>query len=251
MGSRRERKFIKFIAQKELSNHEKWKKLIEFLADERKEREAYVLNEKVRKFNFDLADREKERKPRQNNKKGYLGQKDENSGKDEDHVLSWDPNKKPYIDYVACKAFVEKSPHERNKILFKKRMCSMCLQPGVKWNSEHPCDNQYYCNQNYVYKCKELKCAKHVLVCGYHAKEKSNQELLEKYKKNVVKTNGKFFEFTNSISLSCFSKNFGAESEYWNGSESSVFAFQNINVAGLGLQIFFDSGCGDLVVRKD
>ena len=30
-----------------------------------------------------------------------------------------------------------------------------------------------------------------------------------------------------------------------------MFAFQKINVAGLNLQIFFDSGCGDLVARKD
>ena len=133
MGPRRKRKFIKFIAQKKLSNPEKWKKLIEFLEDERKEREAYVLNEKVRKFNFDLADWEKERKPRENDKKGYLRQKDENfeslnyekclcyfCGKDDDHFLCWVSNKKQYNDYVASKAFVEKSPHERNKIIFKK-----------------------------------------------------------------------------------------------------------------------------------
>ena len=270
MGARRERRFIKFIAQKELKNPDKWKKLMEFLEDERKEREAYILNEKVKKFNFDLADREKEKKPRETDKKGYLGKKDQKSeslnyendpsyekcvcyicGKDEDHVLSWDSNRKPYIDYVACKAFVEKSPHERNKIIFKKRMCTKCLKPGVKWNSEHQCDNQYICNQNYVHMGNERKCAKHVLICGYHAKEKNNQELLEKYKKNVIMAHGKFFEFTHSISLSCFSKNFVSGSECYNGSESSVFAFQNINVAGLGLQIFFDSGCGDLVVRKD
>ena len=123
MGQRRERNFIKFIAQKRLSNPDKWKKLIGFLEEERKEREAYVLNEKVKKCSFDLADREKERRFRENDKKGYLGQKDQNveplpyekclcyiCGKNEDHVLSWDSNKRPYIDYVACKAFVEKSP---------------------------------------------------------------------------------------------------------------------------------------------
>ena len=75
--------------------------------------------------------------------------------------------------------------------------------------------------------------------------------VIKKYKRNVIKENGIFFEFTNSITLSCFSKNFGAEFENWNGSESSVFVFQNINVAGLDLHIFFDLGCGDLVIRKD
>ena len=63
VGPRRERKrkFIKFIAQKKLSNPDKWKKLIEFLEDERKEREAYVLNEKVKRINFDTDDRGKEK----------------------------------------------------------------------------------------------------------------------------------------------------------------------------------------------
>ena len=75
----------------------------------------------------------------------------------------------------------------RNKILFKRGMCRKCLKPGLKWNSEHACDKQYICDQNYEYKGKELKCAKHVLVCGYHAKETRNQELLEKYKRNVIK----------------------------------------------------------------
>ena len=63
----------------------------------------------MKKIKFDLTDREKDRRPKKNDKKGYLGQKDQTfeslpyeeclcyiCGKDEDHVLSWDLNKKPY-----------------------------------------------------------------------------------------------------------------------------------------------------------
>ena len=33
--------------------------------------------------------------------------------------------------------------------------------------------------------------------------------------------------------------------------DSSIFAFQTIDVEGLLLNIFYDSGCGDLVVTKE
>ena len=141
VGPRRERKFIKFIAQKKLSNPDKWKKLIEFLEDERKEREAYVLN-KVKRINFDSDDLGKERKPRDNERKSYLDQKDQNSeslnyekclcyfcGKGEDHEMSLDSNKKPYIMSLVKLLL-------KNKILSKRGMCRMCLKPGLKWNFE-------------------------------------------------------------------------------------------------------------------
>ena len=159
----------------------------------------------MKKIKFDLTDWEKDRRPKENDKKGYLGQKDQTfeplpyekclfyiCGKDEDHVLSCNLNKKPYTDYVACKAFVEKPPRERDKILFQKRMCSKCLKPGVRWNTEHACNKQYICNKNYIHKGKDCKCEKHVLVCGYHSKERSNQGILEKYKRNVIKAHGNF-----------------------------------------------------------
>ena len=146
MGTQWERKFIKSIAQDKLSN-------------ELKEREAYILNEKVKKcMNLDKNKVvEKDRRDRQFQDKGkpedirpagYMG-KGENPpgpltekcvcniwGKDEDHVLSMN-GEKAYIDYVACKMFVDKSPRERDKLLYKKHLCSKCLKPGIKWNAEH------------------------------------------------------------------------------------------------------------------
>ena len=49
MGKQRERKFIKSIARSKLSNKVKWSKLATFLKNELNEREAYILNDKVKK----------------------------------------------------------------------------------------------------------------------------------------------------------------------------------------------------------
>ena len=98
---------------------------------------------------------------------------------------------------------------------------------------------------------KELKCEKHVLVCGYHCKEKNNKELLELYRRKVIGVHGKFFEFSKAISISCFSEVYNIDSKCSDVKESSVFAFQTVDVAGLKLNLFYDPGCGDLIVKKE
>ena len=36
------------------------------------------------------------------------------------------------VPYFACKKFVEMTNEDRWKILFEKRLCAQCLEPGVK-----------------------------------------------------------------------------------------------------------------------
>ena len=52
---------------------------------------------------------------------------------------------------------VDKCPSERDKLLYKKQLCSKCLKPGVKWNAEHTCNKQYACNQTYVKKWARIE----------------------------------------------------------------------------------------------
>ena len=47
LGKHRQRKFIKSIAGEEIGGKDKWSRLVEHLRSELKEREAYVLHEKV------------------------------------------------------------------------------------------------------------------------------------------------------------------------------------------------------------
>ena len=67
----------------------------------------------------------------------------------------------------------------------------------------------------------------------------------------MIKAHGNIFEFTKDIAISCFSETYSADSWHSNVEDSSIFAFQIIDVAGLKLNLFYDSGCGDLVVSKE
>ena len=278
MGKEHERKFIKSIALENISNRVKWTKLVGYLKCELKIREAYILNEKVRKCALDPNDNLRNEKPKNNDAKkdgspgvvalgksigssalthfGNSGSSANRSpcflcGKTEDHIQSTDGSGKLYVEYVACSQFVEKKPKERDQWLFRKRLCGKCLKPGVRFNAKHDCDTQYVCGQKFTNKQGvESKCSKHVLVCGFHCEEKHNLDLLELYKKNVILSHGNFLDFTKKVSISCFSGSYTTEVEHDVSEDHSIFSFQLIDVAGLGLCLFYDNGCGNAVFSK-
>ncbi len=272
IGKYRERKFVESIALEDIGGQEKWNKLVEFLQKELKKREAMVLHQRVRKSAVMENDSGQQKK--NNDKKihggedgrdpTHFGQNNQNSnqvqcrcsicGKSNDHVLSYDNTGKPYIEYVACKNFTEKSCKDRSKILFRKRFCNKCLVPGVKFNSEHVCDNQYACGKTFVKDEEERICQKHVLVCEFHCQDAGNLESLKRYKQNVINPGNVFKEFTKNISISNFSEVYlGDGKEIIPGQEeASIFAFQTIELAsGFKLNIFYDSGCGDAIISKE
>ena len=275
IGKQRERKFIKSTAKEQLKNEHKWVKLVDFLQNELLEREAYILNEKSKKCltsdNKTPKGKDTEDKRKADSKQGSVQNSNSKSfpvdnkvpqkcscsicGKDEGHVLSWDSNKKPFVHYVACKVFVDKTSKERDNLLFKKRLCNKCLTPGAKFGSTHECDQTYVCGQKFLRKRDntEQLCQKHVLVCGHHCEEESNKKLLELYKKNVIQPHGKFFDFTKNISISCYSEAYRCDSgDSEDADDSGIFAFQTIDVApGLEGNGFYDSGCGKGIVRKE
>ena len=61
---------------------------------------------------------------------------------------------------------------------------------------------------------KQMKCEKHVLVCGFHATEKSNIDLFELYKINMNKLNSKLQNFTKEISISWFAETYNVKTEF-------------------------------------
>ena len=262
VGTVRERKFIKSIASTKINCVEKWKKLVAFIKDEVKEREAYVLNEKVKKNSLDSSTTdekkrgEKSTKPNQD-KKGFFEEHGKEGdptcrlcGKSEEHVFSTDGKGKKYVEYIACKAFVDKTPHERNKLLLRKRFCAKCLKPGVIWNSEHKCQETFACKQTFVKDGVEKQCKKHVLVCGHHCESESNKALLNNYKQNVITRQRIFQDFTKNVTISCFSESFTVE-VHPDVRDNSVFAFQPLDIDGDILNMFYDNGCGDMIVSKE
>ena len=107
LGRTRERKFIKSIASKKVDCIDKWKKLVAFLEEDVKEREAYVLNDKVKKSNLDSVsttvdekNRSRDDKTDKEKSKSFMGQRDDAAGsadgkpaslicgKTNDHVLT-------------------------------------------------------------------------------------------------------------------------------------------------------------------
>ena len=142
---------------------------------------------------------------------------------------------KSHIEYISCKTFVEMKAKARDKLLFKKRLCSKCLKPGARYNSDHGCSEKYVCNHPFVNKKGENSvCKKHVLVCGFHCDEKTNQDLLETYKKDLIQTENKFKEFFKNVVIPCFSECYSnretGDVEESDQEEESIFLFQHIDV---------------------
>ena len=130
------------------------------------------------------------------------------------------------------------------------------MKPGVKFSAKHDCTTKYLCGHDFVNKKGETtKCRKHVLVCGYHCEEKSNQDLLETYKKDLVKANSQLKDVSKSVSISCFSESFTSESDSKPDSkpeDASIFAFQRSKVGDdVEGNMFYDGGCGDLCLSRE
>ena len=262
MGTTRERKFVKSISTAgTLAGRDKWVKLMEFLTAELKEREAYILNEKVKQSmtldkKSDKNDGGGKKKPdppgaHVSGHEGHMAGKPTCSicGKSENHVSTPGKDGKPCIEYVACKTFVDFPTVEREKVLFKKKLCNKCLSPGKKFNSEHVCDKTYICNQDFVNKDGQwAKCQRHVLVCKFHNEVAHNKELLELYKTKML-TGKPFSDFSKAIKISCFVETFKSDSE---GSRlvDSIYQFQTIDASGRKVNIFYDNGCSDAIVSK-
>ena len=99
-------------------------------------------------------------------------------GKD-DHAISISPNGFKSVQYFSCKKFVEKSPHDRLKLLDDKNLCRQCLNPGVtRGHTQRKCYDWYTCKD-----LSHLKCdlGYHVLVCDKHKNNNNNLKVLESY----------------------------------------------------------------------
>ena len=79
------------------------------------------------------------------------------------------------VPYFACKKFVEMTNETRRRVLFDKKFCAQCLEPGVKYDDTHKCSKEYICPDKFHEKFKK---GLHVLVCSHHKDSKENQKLI-------------------------------------------------------------------------
>ena len=168
-----------------------------------------------------------------------------------DHKISTTKMGKRCVDYVACKEFVKMTPLQRCMELKKHSLCFQCLTPGVKWNQEHKCYDRYVCpDQSHLSYPKGI----HVLLCEDHKNKPENKKVLDDYIKNFISKRSDGFEkFTTDISLVCFTSSkelLVSKKIISDVNDSALFMLQTINVEDISLNIFYDSGCGDIVIKK-
>ena len=125
------------------------------------------------------------------------------------HSQTNGPNKSKFVQYFACKNFVEMNPSQRFKELFTKGLCFQCLYPGAKnsegKHAEGTCQGDYVCKHE---SHKKHKRKKHVLVCQEHCASEENVKLFEEYKSKFITPQRTVQEFSKNIKLAFVSSYF-------------------------------------------
>ena len=237
-----------------MTDEQKWETIIHFLDEELKVKEQMLLFE-----NCYSAKNEGNAKPKNDGKevpfKSFLiDSKVKNCTicDRSDHVATVTARGNLIINYFACEKFAKMSPKERFDELKKKDLCFQCLSPGLKAKHAGNCFEKFMCpNESH----KRFKSGLHVLICDEHKTEKANLALLEAYKaKYIASSVSSHCEFSTSISLHVDEENgsYKVHGEYNQPDEldTAIYMLQTIRVDNQDLNIFLDSGCGDMVCRK-
>ena len=125
----------------------------------------------------------------------------------------------------------------------------------MKHDDDHKCYVAYVCpDPSHAQYPRGL----HVLVCEAHKSNPANIAILKKFKEKVIPKRSRHFEqFTLNISLICVSASIpsismgrGFNNVIPDVQYSAIFMLQTITIDGVTLRLFFDTGCGDIVVKK-
>ena len=159
------------------------------------------------------------------------------------------------VPYYVCETFVLLSPANRYAKMKEKDLCTSCLVPGQKKGPKHRCFFLNFCCPH----THDNKEKIHVLLCEKHKKEDKNVKLLEKFKtKFIVNSKESLPIFSRNISCHAQTIHFSLTPEsifkQFNSRPdveySAIFALQSIQVLNVRLNLFYDNGCGDLVVKQ-
>ena len=175
------------------------------------------------------------------------------------HIVITTAKGNKIIPYYVYEAFVNMSPAERCAKLKSKNLCITCIYPGAVNGEKHKC---FFLNFCCPHPSDEDGEKLHVLLCEVHKRQGENLKLLEKFKNKFI-TNYRAPLPQFSRHISCFSEtvaisrvnsqssnvsnDFSMEPEI---KESAIFQLQIINIDGIELNLFFHSGCGDIIVKK-
>ena len=169
------------------------------------------------------------------------------------HTLITTAKGKTIIPYYVCQEFVTMTHLQRKQRLESKNLCIGCLYPGAVKGPPHKCFFVRFCCTHPSHGNAKI----HVLICDTHKEDDKNKKILAKFKEKFIQgCPVKLPEFTKLLTTVCsisltvkvsdFFKNFDIEPPVVHG---SIFAQQTIWVNGFTLNIFYDNGCGDMVIK--
>ena len=239
LGNKREREFICKGGNSNTSKPAEWQRLVIFLKDEISQREKMALFLKSKKaliadLKEDNPHFKKNEKPVKSvHQQQFAQTKNCHICKESGHVITKNRDEQDVIQYYACKKFVEMSPEERKKALYERKLCAGCLEPGVRFNSKHDCPKTYlFPNDSH----KKFSRGWHVLVCMRHRENVENQNLLKKFKSEVI-GKGDFENFTKNINTSYYSGLYGNNMQLSKEDvpDDTIFLFQTIKVGDMPL----------------
>ena len=263
LGDARHMKFRSQNLEMSASKKDEWDKLSTFLNTELNLRKKLVLDIKnARLMGIELKP-EKSKENGSEKKKPPSGFPSSPSAADllchfcgeGQHVVITTSKGNLIIPYYVCAKFVALTPSGRYSKLKAKNLCTTCLLPGAVKSSKHRCFYTNFCCPHTHSSGEKI----HVLLCELH-KSDDNKKLAEKFKDKFVKNCTQSLpQFCQSLSLLSFTVHISRDEktlpfQKFNAlpdvKDNGKFLLQTIQIENIRLNIFYDNGCGDLVIRK-
>ena len=254
IGESRHRKFRSENLSSVHSKKQEWQKLFDFLQKEKILRERLALDQKnaeLMGYSLGKNPEGKKRDPRSLNVQ-HFKPKCHICGED-GHTLITTSRGKVIVPYYVCEKFVKMSAVERLSFLVSKKLCTVCLYPGAVNDEKHRCFFTNFCCPSHD---KNDKI--HVLLCELHKSDPKNINLLQKFKERFIqKCPVKLPDFVKGLTFFSGVAGFGKTNPTFDFEKvipdtqnRAIFQLQTINVDGHNFNIFFDNGCGDMVVKS-
>ena len=259
LGDRRHRDFRSKNLDSSLEKKEEWEKLHDFLKKELILRDKLILDAKnARLIGVELKPSRQKDDGGKRSSGGAahvvsseichfcgLGQ----------HATVTTSKGKTIIPYYLCEIFVALSPSERYSKLKAKNLCTTCLVPGAVKGKKHRCFYTNFCCPHAHGSAEKI----HVLLCEQHKGDGKNQKLAEKFKDKFIKNcTQNLPQFSKNLSLLSVTVHLVEEKvlrfQHLNAlpdvNDTGKFLLQTIQIQHIRLNIFFDNGCGDLVIKE-
>ena len=168
------------------------------------------------------------------------------------------------VPYYMCERFVKMTAAERLSELSSKNLCTVCLFPGAK-KGQHKC---YF--RNFVCPSHDKTDQIHILLCEQHKTDQRNLDILEKFKNRFIANCPVTVpNFAKGLTFYSGIVSFGTATQTYSfkfdglipdSPDRSIFQLQTMTVEGhdvaadrptcFSFNLFFDGGCGDLVVSS-